>query len=88
MVRSDPMSNARVGPGRNGSPFRCPPSSTYTPPTTPNLTPRKTLEELAEDPGPSGSEARFLLTLKGLISKIAESNRPFFLDFARRLAGP
>ena len=57
-------------------------------PPTPNLTPRKTLEELAEDPGPSGSEARFLLTLKGVISKIAESNRPFFLDFARRLAGP
>ena len=57
-------------------------------PPTPNLTPRKTLEELAEDPGPSGSEARFLLTLKGVIGKIAESDRPFLVDFARKLAAP
>ena len=88
MVRSDPMSNARVGPGRNGSPFRCPPSSTYTPPTTPNLTPRKTLEELAEEPGTMGSEARFLLKLKGVIGKIAESDRAFFVDFASKLGTP
>jgi transcriptional regulator with XRE-family HTH domain len=57
-------------------------------PPTPNLTPRKTLEELAEDPGASGSEARFLLTLKGVIGKIPESHRPFFVDFARKLAAP
>src|SRR6516162_4191149 len=46
-------------------------------PPTSNLTPRKTLEELAEEPGTMGSEARFLLTLKGLIGKVAESDRPF-----------
>lgn len=55
-------------------------------PPTPNLTPRKTLEELAEDPGASGSEARFLLKLKGLVDKMGESDRVFLLDFARKLA--
>src|SRR5580700_8482567 len=34
------------------------------PTTTPHLTPRRSLEELADDEGPSGSEARFLLKLK------------------------
>jgi transcriptional regulator with XRE-family HTH domain len=55
-------------------------------PPTPNLTPRKTLEELADDPGASGSEARFLLKLKGLVGKMVESDRVFLLDFARKLA--
>lgn len=55
-------------------------------PPTPNLTPRKTLEELAEEPGSSGSEARFLLKLKGLVGKMVESDRAFLLDFARKLA--
>jgi transcriptional regulator with XRE-family HTH domain len=55
-------------------------------PATPNLTPRKTLEELADDPGSSGSEARFLLKLKGLVGKMGDSDRVFLLDFARKLA--
>jgi transcriptional regulator with XRE-family HTH domain len=55
-------------------------------PPTPSLTPRKTLEELADDPGASGSEARFLLKLKGLVGKMVESDRVFLLDFARKLA--
>ena len=55
-------------------------------PPTPNLTPRKTLEELADDPGASGSDARFLLKLKGVIGKMVESDRAFLLDFARKLA--
>jgi transcriptional regulator with XRE-family HTH domain len=55
-------------------------------PATPNLTPRRTLEELAEDPGNPGSEARFLLKLKGLVGKMVESDRNFLLDFARKLA--
>ena len=54
-------------------------------PPTPNLTPRKSLEELAEDSGTIGSEARFLLKLKGVIGKIAESDRPFFVNFASKL---
>jgi len=56
-------------------------------PPTPNLTPRKTLEELADDPGASGSDARFLLKLKGVVGKIVESDRRFLLDFATKLAG-
>jgi transcriptional regulator with XRE-family HTH domain len=55
-------------------------------PPTPNLTLRKTLEELAEDPGTTGSEARFLVKLKGLVGKLVESDRVFLLDFARKLA--
>jgi transcriptional regulator with XRE-family HTH domain len=55
-------------------------------PPTPNLTPRRTLEELADDPGASGSEARFLLKMKGLVGKMVESDRVFLLDFARKLA--
>lgn len=55
-------------------------------PATPNLTPRKTLEELAEEGGQGGSEARFLLKLKGLVGRMVESDRAFLLDFARKLA--
>ena len=55
-------------------------------PSTPNLTPRKTLEELADDSGPSASDARLLLKLKGVIAKMVESDRAFLLDFARKLA--
>lgn len=55
-------------------------------PATPNLTPRKTLEELAEEGGTGGSEARFLLKLKGLAGRMVESDRAFLLDFARKLA--
>jgi len=55
-------------------------------PPTPNLTTRKSLEELADDPGASGSEARFLLKMKGLVGKMVESDRVFLLDFARKLA--
>jgi transcriptional regulator with XRE-family HTH domain len=55
-------------------------------PPTSNLTRRKTLEELANDEGTSGSEARFLLKLKGLMGKMVESDRVFLLDFARKLA--
>ena len=55
-------------------------------PSTPHLTPRVSLEELANDAGPSGSEARFLLKLKEFVGKIVESDRAFLLDFARKLA--
>jgi transcriptional regulator with XRE-family HTH domain len=57
------------------------------PPATPNLTPRKTLEELAEESGENGTEARTLLRLKGLLGRMPESDRIFLVDFARRLAG-
>jgi transcriptional regulator with XRE-family HTH domain len=54
-------------------------------PATPHLTPRRSLEELADDAGPQGTEARFLLKLKGLVGKMVDSDRAFLLDFARKL---
>lgn len=48
--------------------------------------PRATLEELAQDSGAEGSDARFLLQLKGLVGQIVESDRAFLLDCARKLA--
>lgn len=56
------------------------------PPQTPNLTPRRSLEELAEESGNAGSEARLLLKLKGLVGRMVESDRVFLLDFAKKLA--
>lgn len=56
--------------------------------STPHLTPRTSLEELADETGPNGTEARFLLKLKGLVSGMADSDRAFLLDFARKLATP
>jgi transcriptional regulator with XRE-family HTH domain len=45
-----------------------------------------TLEELAQSAGAEGSEARFLLQLKELMSNMVESDRAFLLDCARKLA--
>jgi hypothetical protein len=50
-------------------------------------TPGKSLAELAEDGGPTGSEARFLLRLKGYVENMGESDRILLLDFAKKLAG-
>ena len=54
--------------------------------TASTLTPRKSLEELAEDTDHTGSEARFLLTLKGYVERMTESDRTLLLDLAERLA--
>lgn len=56
------------------------------PPPTPNLTPRRTLEELAEEAGPVGAEAGFLLKMRKLVGRMVESDRAFLLDFAKKLA--
>ena len=56
-------------------------------PVTPRLTPRVSLEELAEEVGPSGTEARFPLKLRGLVGKMTESDRSSLLDLVRRLIG-
>ena len=45
-----------------------------------------TLEELAQLNGTEGSEARFLLQLKGLMGNMVESDRAFLMDCARKLA--
>ena len=55
-------------------------------PPTPNLSPRKSLEELAEDEGKDGADARFLLKFKTLLSHITESDRQMLLTMARKLA--
>jgi transcriptional regulator with XRE-family HTH domain len=56
------------------------------PPPTPNLTPRRTLEELAEEEGKEGADARFLLKLKSLVENIRESDRHVLLSLAKKLA--
>jgi transcriptional regulator with XRE-family HTH domain len=56
------------------------------PPPLPKLTPRKTLEELAEEPGKKGAEARFLLKLKKLLGKVKKRDRAVFLATAQKLA--
>ena len=53
---------------------------------TPHLTPRPSLEELAEEDGPSGSQARLLLNLRGLIGRMSDPDKDFLLNFARKLA--
>jgi transcriptional regulator with XRE-family HTH domain len=55
------------------------------PPPTPHLTRRRTLEELAEEPGRGGLEARFLLKLRKVMGRMTESERVFLLDFAKKL---
>ena len=52
---------------------------------TKNLTARRSLEELAAETGPSGTEARFLLKIRGLFQRIKDADRAFLLAFARRL---
>lgn len=56
------------------------------PPTAAHLSPRKTLEDLAQAEGDEGSEARFLLKMKGLLERMVEADRNFLLDFAKKLA--
>jgi transcriptional regulator with XRE-family HTH domain len=48
--------------------------------------PESTLEQQAQSTGTEGSEARFLLQIRGLLANMAESDRTLLLDFARRLA--
>ncbi len=55
-------------------------------PSMPNLTPRKAIDELAQQPGANGAEVRFLTMLKGLTGRMAEFDRQLLLDFACRLA--
>ena len=56
------------------------------PPPTPHLTYRPSLEELAKEPGAEGAEARFLLKVRKVVTRIKESDRSFLLDLASKLA--
>ena len=53
---------------------------------TPNLTPRKSLQDLANEPGGAGADARFLLKLHAYLEHIAETDREVLLSFAKKLA--
>ncbi len=56
------------------------------PPPLAEPPPRKTLAELAKEPGKEGREAKFLLKLRGRLAKVKESDRQAFLAFAQKLA--
>ena len=55
-------------------------------PPTPNLTPRKTLEELSGGNGDKGIDVQFLLKLRSLLNRLAEPDRDVILSLAKRLA--
>ena len=55
-------------------------------PPTPNLTPRKTLDELTKDNGDKEVDAQFLLKLRNLLNRLAEPDRDVILSVAKRLA--
>jgi transcriptional regulator with XRE-family HTH domain len=53
---------------------------------TPNLTDRVRLEDLVEQGGEKGEEARFLLQLKNLFAQLADTDREVLLTLAKKLA--
>jgi len=55
-------------------------------PPTPNLTPRKTLDELTGENGEKNVDALFLLKLRNLLTRLAEPDRDVLLSLAKRLA--
>jgi transcriptional regulator with XRE-family HTH domain len=56
------------------------------PPPMPHLTYRPSLEELANEPGAEGAEARFLLKVRKVVRHTKESDRSVLVDLARKLA--
>ena len=52
----------------------------------PNLTRRKSPEELVDQNGKAGEEARFLARLKNLWVRLAEPDRDILLNLARKMA--
>ena len=55
-------------------------------PPTPNLTPRKTMDELSGTNGDKGPDAQFLSKLRNLLNRLAEPDRDVILSLAKRLA--
>jgi transcriptional regulator with XRE-family HTH domain len=53
---------------------------------TPNLTPRKTLEELATEEGRTKEDAQFILKLTNVLTRLTEPDRDVVLSLAKRLA--
>jgi transcriptional regulator with XRE-family HTH domain len=54
--------------------------------TTPNLAERPSLDELAEQPGKTGEDARFMIQLKNLLAQLGEVDRDVLLTLAKKLA--
>jgi len=52
----------------------------------PNLIPRKTLDELADEPGKAGDEARFLVQFNNVLAQLGEPDRDVLLALASKLA--
>jgi transcriptional regulator with XRE-family HTH domain len=55
-------------------------------PASPATSSPRSLEELAEEPGPSGREARYLLEARGLLGRIKRKDKDFLLELAGKLA--
>ena len=55
-------------------------------PETPNLTPRKTLEELAKDEGGAGSDDEFLAKIAQVSERLMATDRKILLTLAKKLA--
>jgi transcriptional regulator with XRE-family HTH domain len=55
-------------------------------PPTPNLTPRKTLEEITAENGAMEGDAQFLVKLTTVLTRLAEPDRDVVLSLAKRLA--
>lgn len=55
-------------------------------PSTPSLTPRRTLEEMTGDDSENGQDAQFLLKIRNLLARLAEPDRDVILSLAKRLA--
>lgn len=55
-------------------------------PATPNLTPRKSLEQVAAEDGVSGKDAQYLVKLTSAFTRLADPDRHVLLSLARRLA--
>jgi len=53
---------------------------------TPNLGERPSLDELAEQPGKAGEEARFLQQFRNLLPHLGDPDRDVLLTLAKKLA--
>jgi transcriptional regulator with XRE-family HTH domain len=53
---------------------------------TPHLLRRKSLDELAGQPGEAGDEARFLVQFNNVLAKLGEPDRDVVLTLAKKLA--
>ena len=55
-------------------------------PPMPNLVRRESLDELAEQSGKAGEDARFLLQFKKVLAQLGDPDREVVLTLARKLA--